>query len=202
MMILGTILFLTCFSVTNAADIDSCLSVLRPAFTITEAVLLDVPARWPERRRLVDTERETFLRDAGYADSTGNIAKAIVAEVLEACTIGTSTLEVRLMRVRGIEGTTDENIYLAVLNGSEIRSRTLVASLQATCEATYLRACSMEQDFSIRVGQLRHDFNCSTDEFLSTEQLPGLTIRVRQDGTLSERVDGEQLEPETDEGEQ
>jgi hypothetical protein len=101
-------------------------------------------------------------------------------------------VELRLVRVRGIEGTKDESVYLVVRRGADLVARTLLASLQATCENTFLRACTMLDDLSIRVEQLRHDFDCESDEFRSTEVLPGLTVRVRATGEINERVDGEE----------
>ncbi|MBK7185138.1 MAG: hypothetical protein IPH85_04290 [Ignavibacteria bacterium] len=181
------------FTVAATASVDSCLAVLRPNLTIGEKDLLDVSERWSNMRRIEDAERETFLRNAGYADSTGSIPSKIRVDEIAGCIIGreSDTLEIRLFRVLGIEGTKDENVYVVTTSRQNIIARSLIASLQATCESTFLRACTMEDDGSIRVGQLRHDFDCEKDEFLRTEPLPGLTIRVRDDGSISETVEGE-----------
>lgn len=186
------LLFLA-FNVAATASVDSCLAKLRPNVTIGEKDLLDVSERWSEMRRIVDAEREIFLRNAGYADSIGAIPSKIRVDEIAGCTVEgeSDTLEIRLFRVVGIEGTKDENVYVVTTSKQNIIARSLIASLQATCESTFLRACTMEEDGSIRVGQLRHDFDCEKDEFLRTEPLPGLTIRVRDDGTISETVEGE-----------
>jgi len=167
--------------------VDSCLATLRPYVTIGEKDLLDVPERWRNRRLVEDGERELFLRNSGYADSTGNLSSKIKLEELVSCS--TDSLSVKLLRVVGNEGTKDENIYIVTYVGKEILSRTLIASLQATCDNTFLRGCSMMDDGSIRVGQLRHAFDCEKDEFLKTEQLAGLSIRIRDDGSITEIVD-------------
>lgn len=189
---IALVLFLV-LNVAATASVDSCLAMLRPHVTIGEKDLLDVSERWSEMRRIEDAERELFLRNAGYADSTGSIPSKIRVDEIIRCAVGTEsdTIEIRLFRVLGTEGTKDENVYVVTTRRQDIIARSLIASLQATCESTFLRACTMEDDGSIRVGQLRHDFDCEKDEFLRTETLPGLTIRVRDDGSISETVEGE-----------
>jgi len=184
---------LLALNVAATASVDSCLLLLRPHVTIGEKDLLDVSERWPDLRRVEDAEREIFLRNAGYADSLGAIPSKIRVDEIVNCMVGgdSDTFEIRLFRVVGIEGTKDENVYVVTTSKQNIIARSLIASLQASCESTFLRACTMEEDGSIRVGQLRHDFDCEKDEFLRTEPLPGLTIRVRDDGTISETVEGE-----------
>ncbi|MCX6140848.1 MAG: hypothetical protein NTX15_08480 [Candidatus Kapabacteria bacterium] len=186
-----TILFFLILSVQASASVDSCLFSLRPHLTIKEKDLLDVAERWPERTRLVDIERETFLRNAGYADSTGEVPSKIKVEEIARCSTNDS-LQIRLLRVLGIEGTKDENIYIVTYSGSTILARSLLAELQASCEGTFLRACTMEADGSIRIGQLRHVFDCDKDEFIKTETLSGLTLRVRDDGSIHETIEGEE----------
>lgn len=186
------VLFIVC-NVAATASVDSCLAKLRPELTVGEKDLLDVSDRWTELRRIEDAEREIFLRNAGYADSTGSISSKIRVDEIVSCPMMNEedTLELRLIRVVGIEGTKDENIYVVTTRHREIVARSLIAALQATCESTFLRACTMEADGSIRVGQLRHDFDCEKDEFLKTETLPGLTVRIRDDGSIHETVEGE-----------
>lgn len=189
---IALVLFLL-FNVAATASVDSCIASMRPHVTIGERDLLDVSERWPEMRSITDAERETFLRNAGYADSLGSIPSKIRVDEITGCIAAgeSDTLEIRLFRVLGIEGTKDENVYVVTTRWQNIIARSLIASLQASCESTFLRACTMEEDGSIRVGQLRHDFDCEKDEFLRTEPLPGLTIRVRDDGSISETVEGE-----------
>ncbi len=174
------------------ASVDSCLVELRSHLTITEKILLDVTDRWPDRTEIDGDERERLLRFAGYADSTNAVSGKILAEVLAACTDPVEGIELRLVRIRGIEGTKDESVFLVLRRGQDLVARTLLAALQATCDNTFLRACTMLDDLSIRVEQLRHDFDCANDEFLSTEVLSGLTVRVRANGEINERVDGEE----------
>lgn len=193
-LVITIALFGTCI-VGASASTDSCLAALRPHLTITEKILLEVSEQWPQRVEIEGEERERFLRFAGYADSTGSVSSRILAEQLTACTDSASGISLGLIRVRGIEGNKDESIFLAVSRGSELTARVLVASLQAGCDNTFLRACTMLDDFSIRLEQLRHDFDCEKDEFLATVVLDGMTVRVRPDGTINESVDGEQPVP-------
>lgn len=186
-----TIVFLLILSAQASASVDSCLGSLRSDFTIKEKDLLDVAERWPNRVRLSDTDREAFLRNAGYADSTGEIPSKVKVEGISHCTTSDS-IQIRLLRVIGIEGTKDESVYIVTYSGSAILARSLLATLQATCDGTFLRACSMGADGSISVGQLRHVFDCDKDEFVKTESLSGLTLRVRDDGSINETIEGEE----------
>lgn len=167
--------------------VDSCLATLKPHVTIGEKDLLDVTERWQNRRLVEDVERDVFLRNSGYADSTGSVSPKIKLEELVSCS--TDSLAVKLLRVVGIEGTKDESIYVVTYLGKEIISRSLIAALQATCDNTFLRGCLMMDDGSISVSQLRHDFDCEKDEFLKTEKLVGLSIRIRDDGSITETID-------------
>ncbi len=181
------------------ASVDSCLAILRPHLTIGEKHLLDVGERWQERLTIDGPEREILLRNVGYADSTGMISSKIKVEELVQCATDDS-IRIRLIRIQGIEGSKDESIYLLTYAKQEIVARTLIAALQATCDNTFLRGCSMEDDGSIRLRQLRHDFSCETDEFLKTESLSGLVVRIRQDGSIAEVIEGD-TEPTTPESE-
>lgn len=186
-----TIVFLLILSAQASASVDSCLVSLRSDLTIKEKDLLDVAERWPDRKKLDDADREAFLRNAGYADSTGEIPSRIKVEEIARCSTDDS-LQIRLLRVLGIEGTKDENVFIATYSGSTILARSLLAALQATCDGTFLRACAIEADGSVRIGQLRHVFDCDKDEFIKTETLSGLTLRVRDDGSIHETIEGEE----------
>lgn len=190
MLRLLTIAFVFLPCVAAYASVDSCLARLRPHVTIGEKHLLEIADRWQDRLNVEGSEREIILRNTGYADSTGKISSSIKVEELVQCSSDDS-IHIRLIRIRGIEGTKDESIYLFTFFKKEVVARTLIAALQATCDNTFLRGCSMEDDGSIRVRQLRHDFSCDTDEFQRTVALPGLVVRLRQDGTITEAIEGD-----------
>ncbi|MBC8124534.1 MAG: hypothetical protein H7X70_02265, partial [Candidatus Kapabacteria bacterium] len=190
MLRLLTIVFVFLPSVAAYASVDSCLAQLRPHTTIGEKHLLEITDRWQDRISVDGTERDIILRNTGYADSAGDISSSIKVEELVQC-ISDDSIQIRLIRIRGTEGTKDESIYLFTFSKKEIVARTLIAALQATCDNTFLRGCSMEDDGSIRVRQLRHDFSCDTDEFQKTVPLPGLVVRLRQDGTITEVIEGD-----------
>jgi hypothetical protein len=180
---------LLCGSVISAsASIDSCLQTLRPHLTIGEKDLLDVEERWSEMTKLKDDDREEFLQFAGFEDSTGAIPSAVKAYDIVSCTTSeaTGSIVIKLMYVKGVEGTKDENVYLVTMKNGMYSSKFQIASLQASCEGTFLRASSTNDDGTISVGQLFHVFDCETDKFLNTETQPTLTVRIRPNGSITQ----------------
>lgn len=181
-----------CMSATGAyASIDSCLQTLRPHLTIGEKDLLDIEERWSDMTKLKGEEREEFLFFAGFEDSTGAVPSSIAAYDIVACTSSEATggIIVKLMYVKGIEGTKDESVYLVTMKNGLYASKFQIASLQASCEGTFLRASSLNDDGSISVGQLFHVFDCETDKFQNTETQPTLTVRIRPNGTITQGAD-------------
>lgn len=181
-----------CMSTVGAyASIDSCLQTLRPHLTIGEKDLLDVEERWSDMTKLTGEDREEFLFFAGFEDSTGTVPSSIDAYAIVSCTSSEATggIVVKLVCVKGIEGTKDENVYLVTMKNEMYASKFQIASLQASCEGTFLRASSMNDDGTISVGQLFHVFDCETDKFQSTETQPTLTVRIRPNGTISQGPD-------------
>jgi hypothetical protein len=189
---------LLCGSVISAsASIDSCLQTLRPHLTIGEKDLLDVDERWSEMTKLKDDDREEFLQFTGFEDSTGAIPSAVKAYDIVSCTTSeaTGSIVIKLMYVKGVEGTKDENVYLVTMKNGMYSSKFQVASLQASCEGTFLRASSMNDDGTISVGQLFHVFDCETDKFLNTETQPTLTVRIRPNGSITQGADAPAPQP-------
>lgn len=182
---------LVCSAGGAYASIDSCLQTLRPHLTIGEKDLLDVEERWSEMSKLKDDDREEFLQFAGFEDSTGAVPSAVKAYDLVSCTTSeaTGSIVVKLMYVKGVEGTKDENVYLVTMKNGMYSSKFQIASLQASCEGTFLRASSLNDDGTISVGQLYHVFDCDTDTFQNTETQPTLTVRIRPNGTITQGAD-------------
>lgn len=173
------------------ASIDSCLQTLRPHLTIGEKDLLDVEERWSEMTKLEDDDREEILFFAGFEDSTGAIPSAVKAYDIVSCTTSEAagSIVIKLVYVKGIEGTKDENVYLVTMKNGMYSSKYQIASLQASCEGTFLRASSMNDDYTISVGQLYHVFDCETDKFQNTETQPTLTVRIRPNGSITQGAD-------------
>lgn len=141
--------------------------------------------------KLKGEEREEFLFFAGFEDSTGQVPSSIDAYSIVSCTTGEAAggIVVRLVYVKGIEGTKDENVYLITMKNGMYSSKFQIASLQASCEGTFLRASSPNDDGSISVGQLYHVFDCETDKFQNTETQPTLTVRIRPNGSITQGAD-------------
>ena len=173
------------------ASIDSCLQSLRPHLTIGEKDLLDVEERWSDMTRLKGDDREEFLFFTGYEDSTGAVSSSIDAYEIVSCTTSDApaSIVLKLMYVKGIEGTKDESVYLVTMKNDMFASKVQIASLQASCEGTFLRASSLNDDGTIAVGQLYHVFDCDTDTFQNTETQPTLTVRIRANGTIIQGAD-------------
>ena len=174
-----------------SASIDSCLQTLRPHLTIGEKDLLDVEERWSDMTKLKGDDREEFLFFAGFEDSTGSISSSIEAHDIVSCTSSEATggIVLKLVYVKGIEGTKDESVYLVTMKNGLYASKFQIASLQASCEGTFLRASSLNDDGTITVGQLYHVFDCETDKFQNTETQPTLTVRIRPNGTITQGAD-------------
>lgn len=136
-------------------------------------------------------EREEFLLFAGFEDSTGAVPSSINAYDIVSCTSGESSggIAIRLVYVKGIEGTKDENVFLVTMKNGMYSSKFQIASLQASCEGTFLRASSLNDDGTISVGQLYHVFDCETDTFQNTETQPTLTVRIRPNGSITQGAD-------------
>lgn len=141
--------------------------------------------------KLKGDDREEFLQFAGFEDSTGTIPSDVKAYDIVSCTTSeaTGSIVIKLVYIKGIEGTKDENVYLVTMKNGLYSSKFQIASLQASCEGTFLRASSMNDDYTISVGQLYHVFDCETDKFQNTETQPTLTVRIRPNGSITQGAD-------------
>ena len=179
-----TCLFLiVAYSATVQAQ--QCIAELMP---IGEAELLDVGKRWPDALRITDSVRLAVATACGYADSTGAVNDDLVVKELIRCELtgGSEADTIVAIYIKGTEGDKDESIYLLVVRNALFISQSLVAQLQTTCEATYLSGCTMQDDGSILVQQLKHAFECGTDEFLGTTKLPSFAVGIREDHTFEQ----------------
>lgn len=161
--------------------------------TIGQSVLQNVLEAYPQAA-LVDSasERSRMLREFGYADSVGAIADEIKLYTIAECTVYDSATDngfvVAVYYVRNVvkdRTDRDENIYVATVRGDTVLGKALIAMLQVDCENTLIRGCTLQKDGTILLQQIRHDFDCSSEEFIKSEKLPGSRVRVNVDGSVS-----------------
>lgn len=163
-----------------------CLDTVLP---IGEKELLAPKERWPAMERVADTLNIALLTSFGYADSTGAVPENVQVYQIVSCSDNTSmqnAFYLSLFLVRGVEGDRDESVWLVTSHNNTITARSLVAQLQTTCAATYLRACSLQQDGTVSIQQLQHNFDCDNDEFVNTDHLPAFVLSVNDDGTITD----------------
>ncbi len=171
--------------ISSAAD---CLTTTLP---IGEKDLLEPEKRWTTIQPLTDTLRTVILTAAGYTDSTGKVQSGLVTKILDRCPYtygGSNGIELLIIFVGSKGDEKDENIYLVTMSDGSVIARTLIAQLQTSCSATFLRGCTLLNDGTIHVQQLEHLFDCDTDEFKSTNTLPAFLIAMRDDGTFEETL--------------
>lgn len=169
-----------------AIHAQNCITDVLP---VGEKDLLDPDKRWPTTTLVTDSMRSVFLTSFGFSDSTGTVSDEISLRQITTCNYPFSQsdqLQLTAFLINGIEGDRDISVWLAVTNQTHVVSRTLLAQLQTTCTATYLRAASLEIDGSVRIQQLQHNFECGTDEFKGTEHLPTYTIEFGADGSITD----------------
>jgi len=167
---------------------DTCVKQLWANLPIGEKELLSVKTTWPIASAVAEgTRKDAFLRSTGYTNPEGALPQNVVVLVISSCGSNGRTLE--LVYVKGQEGERDENVYLVSWIGDSVASRSLIASLQTTCEFTFLRACQVDANGSLIIQQLQHNFNCETDEFIKTDTLPSFVVVLIEDKEIQEIVE-------------
>lgn len=166
--------------------LSSGMHCLESALPIGEKELLDPPKRWPIMQPVTDSMRTLLLTNFGYADSTGAIPEAVTIFSIVDCGDSTDPFASHLYLVRGTDGDRDENVWLATTSIGRVLSRSLVAQLQTTCSATFLRGCSTKGKGIVDIQQLQHNFDCESEEFIKTDRLPSFQVVINNDGALTE----------------
>ncbi|CAN5469809.1 hypothetical protein BH10BAC6_BH10BAC6_12260 [soil metagenome] len=191
MIILLLALAFSPFAVAQQVDLRAC-SEASSSLAIGQTILLHVQESFPTAEVvLTDTVRIPLLKEFGYADSNGVVATDILLVRIAECTVydsatdnGFLLVEYYVRNIVQQKSDRDENIYLATMRGDVVLSKALIAFLQTDCDNTLLRGCSVQANGSLRLQQVRHVFNCATEEFVKTEQLPGSTVEIKTDGSI------------------
>jgi len=188
------LLFLCAFSpalVAQQADLRPC-STSCSCLTIGQTILVNVEEAYPIVEEVVaDSARAPVLKELGYADSTGNVPPDVRLFRIAECTVydsvtdnGFLIVEYYVRNTVKRKGDRDENIYVVTMRGDVVLGKALIAFLQTDCDNTLIRGCSVRSDGTLRLQQVRHEFDCGSEEFVKTEQLPGSIVTVKTDGSI------------------
>lgn len=191
MIILLLALAFSPFAVAQQVDLRAC-SESCSCLTIGQTILLHVQESFPSAEAVVtDSVRVPILKEFGYADSNGVVPADVLLYRITECTVydsatdnGFLLVEYYVRNVVQQKSDRDENIYLATMRGDVVQSKALIAFLQTDCDNTLLRGCSIQADGTLRLQQVRHVFNCATEDFVNTEQLPSSTVVIKTDGSI------------------
>ena len=192
------ILFLLVLSFSAQAQNNDCFTACMP---IEEKDLLDPDERWPFMREVNDSVRDVILTTLSFVDSTGAALDDIEVFDVITCAYEFAQAKGITMKVIFIDVDSkeeDQYIYLLTYKGDEVAGRLLAGQLQTSCESTFIRACSLMPDGTLRLQQLEHIFDCSEDAFVETRVLPSFRVTMLEDGTFDESIE-EDLPMESEE---
>lgn len=185
-MIRLAVMTLLCVAAMRAhaqVDLSACTAACDACLTVTEPVLLEPSDTWGRLRPLQGAEADSLLRFLQIIDSTGAVPSGTTIAPIRRCSVNAS-VQLITYYVDGTYGTHDESIY-AVTEVDGVRTGQIcIGILKADCSETYVRGCAVQDDGSLRLAELRHSFNCETDDFLSTETFDDTVVRLRSDGSF------------------
>lgn len=160
----------------STSNCDACL-------TVTEPIMLEPSETWGRLRPLKGAVADSVLRYLQIVDSTGAIPQGAEISPIRRCSV-TASLTLQTYYVDLPTGTHDESIYVVAEVDGQPTGQICIGILKADCSETYVRGCIVQDDGSLRLVELRHTFNCETDEFVSTEPFEDSVVRLRSDNTF------------------
>jgi len=170
-------------------DANDCFKACLP---VTEQDLLDPKERWPFMREVADSVHDALLTELAFVDSSGAVLEDIdVWEVIE-CDYdfaGAKGITMKVIFIDVDSKEEDQYLYFLSYKGDQIVGRLLAAQLQTSCDNTFLRACSLMPDGSVRLQQIEHLFDCQEDKYIETRTLPSFRVYMLEDGTFNNEVE-------------
>ena len=165
---------------------------LERALPIDEKALLDPDDRWSNMRELSDSARDEILMELHFIDDDGNVLGDVEMFEISSCPYeygGAKSIDMHIILIDFESKEEDKYVYALTYKGPQLAGRLMIAQLQTTCDNTFLRVCSVQEDGGIRLQQLEHLFDCQEDKFLETRQLPSLSVYMQEDGMFKEILD-------------
>lgn len=180
------ILVVTCSTVRaqSYVDLTTTTSTCDACLSVTEPVMLEPSETWGRLRPLKGAAADSVLRYLQILDSAGAIPQGAEVSPIRRCAVS-ADVTLQTYYVDLPTGTHDESIYVVAELDGQPAGQICIGILKADCGETYVRGCIVQDDGTLRLAELRHTFNCETDEFIATEPFEDSVVRLRSDGTFA-----------------